>query len=460
MADRWLFAWGLGSISFGGASLLVPLHLVHLGASPVHLGVLASTAAVIGAPGAILFGRFADKVSQRRTLVLVTLATVAATLVMISLLSDIVAVIVANAILWLVVASVAPVLTMLVVDDAPESAWSERIGRLNKFQGYGWAGGLVLGTIWPFVGRLVLPGGEVTRVLFWLLALCAVGGVVMAARSLPRPSPADHVSSERKIRRIARLVTKSRRGIKGSTFVFSPNRLFWSTRAIRPRQLLKRLDSALALYLLAAGLFFTGFAAFWAPLPIYLTAVGFDAGTVFALYLVSSLGSAVLYEMAGTVAARYDLRLLQSGALAIRGALFPAVALISVIGAASLELGAAALGLIAIGLTWAVIAVVGTSIVSRLAPPGVRGEVLGAYTALAALAGGVGGLLGGWTATYGYWIAFGVAGGLTIIGALLVLTIRQLSWERATHAGALDGPAPGSAVSGSDRPSPTSERSE
>ena len=212
--ERWLYSWALGSISFGGASLLIPLYIVQLGASPVQLGILAATAAGIGAPGAILFGRLANHIRHRRPLVLVTLATVAIALATIPLLSSIDAVIVVNAALWLVVASVAPVLTMLVVDDAPESAWSERIGLLNKYQGYGWASGLVLGAIWPFVGRLLVGPTAVTRVLFWVLALCAAASVLSATRSLPRPAPESHVTSERWIRKVARLLSSSNRGIK------------------------------------------------------------------------------------------------------------------------------------------------------------------------------------------------------------------------------------------------------
>ncbi|ELY71016.1 major facilitator superfamily protein [Natrinema versiforme JCM 10478] len=44
----------------------MPLYIVLLGASPVHLGVLAATAASIGAPGAIVFGRVANRVDRRR----------------------------------------------------------------------------------------------------------------------------------------------------------------------------------------------------------------------------------------------------------------------------------------------------------------------------------------------------------------------------------------------------------
>ena len=429
MAQRWLYAWALGSVSFGGASLLVPLYLVELGATPVQLGFLAATAAVVGAPGAIIFGRLANRAGRRRPLVLATLSTVALVLGAMPLLTGIPAVILANAGLWLVVASVAPVLTMLVVDDAPESAWSERIGLLNKYQGYGWAGGLVLGTAWPVVGTRLVGGGAVTRALFPVLALSAGASAVAAGRSLPRPDPASHVESERKVRRIARLIEGSNRGIKGATFAFSPNRLYWTTRAIRPRRLLGRLDPTLATYLVAAALFFVGFAAFWAPLPLFLTDAGFGSGAVFALYLVSSLGSAVLYERAGAAASRYDVRLLQCGALTARGLFFPVIALVTGLGAASIGLVAVGIGLVVVGATWAVIAVVGTAIVTRLATPSIRGEVLGVYTALSAVAGGFGGVLGGWVATVGYLVAFAVAGGFVFLGAGLVLSLRVLSGE-------------------------------
>ncbi len=433
MTERWLYAWALGSVTFGGASLLVPLYAVQLGATPVDLGLLASTAALAGAPGAILFGRLADGVGSRRRLALATLATVAATMAAIPFLGGVTTVIVANAVLWLFVSAVAPVLTMIVVDAAPASAWDERIGRLNKFQGYGWAGGLALGTAWPVVGRW-LPVPE-TEALFGLLAVCAAASAVGAVRTLPRPE--RHVTGERRVRRIARLVARSDRAVKGATFPFTPNRLFWTTRKLDPRQLFDRLTPALGLYLGAAVLFFTGFAAFWAPLPLLLTDAAFGSGLVFGLYLVSSLASAVLYEVAGRLAARYEPRLLQSGALAARGLLFPVVALAVGLGALPARLGGVAVGLVLVGATWAVIAVVGTAIVTRLAPPAVRGEVLGAYTALAAVAGGVGGVLGGWLATRGYVVAFAVAGGLVVVGAGGVLWLDRV----ASPAPATETPA-------------------
>lgn len=462
MRDRWLAAWGLGSVAFGGASLLVPLYIVLLGASPVHLGVLAATAAGIGAPGAIVFGRVANRVDRRRPLVVGTLLCAAVSVAAIPFLTSIAAVIVANAILWLFVSSIGPVLTMLVVDDAPESAWSERIGLVNKYQGYGWAGGLVLGTVWPLVGSRLLAADAVTRTLFWVLAACAGVGAVLAARTLPRPAPSSHVTDDRAVRRIGRLLVHSGRGVKGATVVFSPNKLYWTTRGIDLRRLATRFDPTLATYFVAGLFFFTGSAAFWAPLPLFLTDVGFDSSQVFALYLASSLGSAVCYEAAGRLSARYDVRRLQSGVLAARGLLFPSIIVVSGLGV-SVAFGVAGLVLALLGITWAGIAVVGTAIVTRLAPAAARGEILGAYVALGAVGGALGGVLGGWVATVGYLAAFAVSGGLVLVGAVLVVSLETLSRgdrvaipagsEPVAVAGIdADGDAAGDGDGGTDKP--------
>jgi MFS family permease len=380
-----------------------------------------------------VFGRLANRTSHRRPLVVLTLGAVAVSMGAIPFLSSVPLVIAANAILWLVVAAAGPVLTMLVVEDAPAADWGTRIGLLNKFQGYGWAGGLVVGTVWPLVGTRLLPGGLVTRSLFWGFTLVAVVSTVLAVRTLPRPAPEEHVRSERAFRRIARLVAGSRRGVKTATFAFSPNQLYWATRGIHPRHLLGRVDRTLLTYFAAAGLFFVGMAAFWAPLPLFLRDTGFASGEVFLLYLVSSLGSAVLYQRAGDLATRVDLRVLQSGALTARGLFFPLVALLFALGAVPLALGAVGLVLTGIGVTWAIITVVGTAIVTRLAPVSVRGEILGVYTALGAVAGGIGGVLGGWLATVGAVFAYGVAGALVVVGAGVVFVLRVLSTSgRAT----------------------------
>lgn len=412
--DRWLLAWGLGSVAAGAASLLVPLYVVELGGGPVELGVLAASAALVGAPGAIAAGTAADGAGNRRRLLLGTLAGLAATFAVFPLLSSVPAVVVVNAGLWLVWAAAAPVVTMLAVDGAPESAWNRRIGRLNAYQGYGWAGGLVLGLAWTAVGSRFVPPRLAQQSLFLACGLCAAAAFLATARALP-PEAAAHSAVQ--TRRIRRFVLGTRRGIKGATFLFAPNRLYWATRDIHPRRLFERVGRPLAAYLVAAALFFAGTAAFWAPLPALLADYGSDL--VFGLYLASSLVSALLYGPAGRLGDRYDLRTVLAGALGGRGLLFPLVAVVPAAVAAT-ALPATAVLLALVGATWAVIAVAGTAMVTRLAPPALRAEAVGIYTALGAIAGAAGGLLGGALAASSYGLAFAVAGALVLAGGALV----------------------------------------
>ncbi|GAA0671780.1 MFS transporter [Natronoarchaeum mannanilyticum] len=430
MSRRWLYAWGLGSAAFGAASLLVPLYVVTLGGGPADLGYLAAAAAFLGAPGAIVWGRLADRTTRRREVAVASLAGVAAVLAATPLLGGTWAVIVANAVLWLLVAAAGPVLTLLVVADAPESAWSREIGLLNAYQGYGWAAGLVLGLAWTAVVGRTLDPATAQRTLFWASAACAGAAAVGMARWMPRP--AERSVARVDPRRVARTLGASRRNVRSATFAFAPNRLYWSTRAIHPRRLAERFTPALAGYFLAAVLFFTGFAAFWAPLPLFLTDAGYGGDAVFGLYLVSSLGSAAFYVGAGRLSAEYDLRGLQIGALGVRGVTLPAVAVVGALGTAAVGVGLTALAFAVIGVAWAVISVTATTIVTRLAPTSLRGEALGVYAALSALAGGVGSVAGGWLAAGpGFSTTFAVAGALVLAGAVLIGLLREISARTA-----------------------------
>ncbi|MFB6136077.1 MAG: MFS transporter [Halobacteriaceae archaeon] len=422
--DRWLYAWGLGSVAAGVASLLVPLYAVGLGAGAFELGVLAASAAVVAAPGAVLFGRYADRTGNHRPVVLLALLAVAAALAVLPLLDSVWPVVAANAALWFAFSSVAPVLTMLVVDGVPEAEWTRRIARLNQFQGYGWAAGLVLGSVWT--GAAVVRFGSVLaaqRTLFVASAACAVAASLAARRWVPRT--AHHVGRT-KTGRVAAALARTRRNVREVPFLASTNRLYWSTRYVRPRRLAARFSPPVAAYFAAATLFSTGFAAFWAPLPLYLTDAGLGSEGVFALYLTSSVSSALLYAAAGELGSRYDVRLVQTGALGLRALAFP---LVAVLGSAAAVAGPLPLVpvLAVVGGTWAVIAVTQTGIVTRLAPVPVRGEALGAFAALVAVASAAGSLLGGWLATLDYAVAFGVAAALVLVGAALVFALRAIS---------------------------------
>ncbi|WP_435063695.1 MFS transporter [Halobaculum sp. EA56] len=430
---RWLVAWGLGSVSVGAASLLVPLYVVRLGGDPFELGLLGAVAAFVGAPGALVWGRLADRTSNPRGIVLFSLAGVAVLLGAIPLFSSIPVVVLGNALLWLAFAAAGPVLTLLVVADVPEREWTHEIALLNKYQGYGWAAGLLLGIAWSATAGRVLSPTATQQSLFVACAATAIAAAALLARWMPTPS--RHRIARVDPERVGRLLSVGRRGVRGATVVFTPNRLYWSTRQFDPARVADRFTPTLAAYFLGVVLFFTGFSAFFAPLPLYLTDVGFSSDLVYGLYLVSSLGSAAFYTAAGRLSSRFDLRLLQTGALGVRAVAMPLVAVVGAVLAAGLAGTLAAVVLFAlIGVTWSVVAVTAGTIVARVAPADVRGEALGVYAALSVLAGGIGSVGGGaLAAEFGFVVAFGVAGVVILLGAGVVAALREISARTATQ---------------------------
>lgn len=428
-SDRWLYAWALGSVALGAASLLVPLYFVTIGGSTLLLGVLAGVAAAAGAPGAILFGRVADRTGKRRSLVLIALALAAGATVLVSLSERQLVVIVGNGLLWFAAGAVAPVLTLLVTVGSPERDWPKRFATLNRYQGWGWAGGLVLGLAWTAVLSGPFGAEFAQRTLLWVCAGVLVAAALLATVWLPVETAT--LDRPRRNRLAAALARSRRLPVRSATFPVGPGRVYWLTRSLRPRRFADKLTPSLSLYFGAVVCFFAGFGVFWGPLPSYLsTTLRYDSGTVFALYLVSSLGSAVCYGTSGRLAEHYDVTGLQTGGLLARAVFHPAVALIGVVFPLT-ALGIAVNGVVfvGIGVAWALIAVTAASIVTRLAPPPIRGQALGLYTALSGLASGVGSVAGGWLAGYGFTLTFGVAGGFVFVGAALVAFV----WKRSSN---------------------------
>lgn len=451
MVRGWLYAWGLGSVALGGASLVVPLYVVALGGTPFTLGVLAAVAAFVGVPGALIFGRFADRTGKRRGIVLGALALVVAMLIAIPAVGSIPVVVAANGIVWFAFAAATPVLTLLAVTGAPEERWSERIAELNKFQGTGWAVGLLLGAVWTAGAGTLIGEGAALRGFFLLAAGCAAASLLGGIRYFPadtgpvvadetavevatgattasaQAAAAGNVLSAYRVRRALRQA--DRFSVRTVTFPLTVGRADF--RGLHPARFVERFTPALAAYFGAVFLFFAGFAAFFAPLPAFLTDAGYGSDEIFVLYLVSSLGAAACFGLAGKLAARRDVSLLQAGGLAIRGAALPAVAVVGMtFGAAAVGFAATAVAFVVIGVTWAVIAVTAGTLVTRLAPPTIRGEALGVYAALGSFAGGVGSVLGGWLAAGSYPLAFGTAGGLVVVGAGFVLVLRRRAATR------------------------------
>lgn len=424
MAKGWLYPWAIGAIAFGGASLIVPLYVVQLGGTAFTLGVLAAVAAFVGVPGALIVGRLADRTGKRRTYLLAVMALETITLAAIPLSTDITLVIVANGVLWFVFAAAMPVLNLLAVTDVPAVKWSERIGILNKYQGIGWAVGLFAGAVWTGVADQVVDPATSVRWFFFTLAAIAAVATVAGHRVLPPDPGVPREISELRLRRALR---KSERfSVRTVTFPFTVERADF--RGLDPRLFVQKFTPTLAWYYLAVVLFFVGFSAFFAPLPAFLTEVGFTSDAIFGLYLVSSIGSAAFFELAGRWAGEGDPSLVQVYGLTARGIAIPFVAILGgLFGATMLGFGVITAVFALIGLTWAIISVTAGTLVTQLTPSAIRGEALGFYAALGAFAGGVGSIIGGATAANSYLLAYLVSGGLVLLGAGVVFLQRDRS---------------------------------
>jgi len=423
MARDWLPAWGLAAIAFGGASLIVPLYVVALGGDAFVLGLLFATSSFVGVPGALVFGLLADRTGKRRVFVLASMATLAVTIATIPLVRTIPIVVAANALLWLGFAAATPVLTLLVVDGEPEAVWSDRIASLNRMQGIGWAVGLAVGVLVLTGGSAIVDPITAQRVFCLTSAISAGAGFVVGFRRLPADPRPGTATAPRRLRR--RVREAARFNVRGAAFPVTPGRI--DTSQFRPRRFVDRFTVPLALYFGAVVLAFTGFGTFFAPLPAYLTGIGYGSSGVFVLYLVLNTGAAAFYTRAAALAETYPVTKLQTAGLAVRAVSLPVVVVIGTLLGGTV-LGTALLGavFVLVGLTWAVIAVTAATIVTRLAPLAIRGEALGVYGALVAFAGGVGGLLGGWLGARSFRLTFATAAVLVLVGAGIVLLVDRV----------------------------------
>jgi MFS family permease len=425
--DRWLCGWALGYAAVGAASLLVPLYALELGGSAFLVGLLAATAAFAGVPGAILWGRLAARSGRRRRFVLVALGATAGVLALVPLVGTPLvplptagALLVLNAALWFVVAAAAPVLNLVVVEGVPADRWERRFGVLNHYQGYGWLAGLVAGAVWSAVATRFVSPLAAQRLFFVLSAVAALGGLLLVRLWYPDPS---EVSLRRFVRGYRRL--KGDRSWRSGRVLrvvpFGPNRLYWSLRTLDLDRARERFSPGLFGYLLAATCCFVGFSVFFGPLPAYLDTAGYTTDEVFTLFVLSGVGSAVSYARVGDLSTERDPRRLQTGALAARAVCFPLVAVFGTTLPPTVGLVVVGGVFVLVGVTWAVVAVTATGLVTRLAPDRVRGEALGVYTALSSVGGGLGSAVGGALATWvGYLPTFGTAAGLVVAGLVLV----------------------------------------
>lgn len=421
--DQWLVGWGIGYTAIGTISLLIPLYAISLGGTAFVVGIVASTAAFAGVPGALIWGWLADQTSHRAVFIVVALGATGLLIGSVPFVSSVWILIGVNSVVWFFVAAAAPVLTLLVVEGVSDDHWESRIALLNAYQGHGWVAGLILGAVWlPIGGRLFDPVSA-QRLLFWGCSALSFIAIPITLRKLPRESTVSVMDIVDNPLFLGRIFRGGGRYIR--TVPFATTRLYWAVEGYRFGNYRVPFSRPLVVYLGVVLLFTTGFGVFWGPLPVFLRSFLTDQ-RVFLLFLAANVASAVFYTRVGRWAAIQDTRALQTKALVARVVLFPLVGLVVIAVPASILLLVLVGVFGSIGFTWAIIAVTATGLVTRLSGDA-RGNGIGMYVAFTGLGGGIGGIVGGWLAeSFGFYTVFGVASVL-ILGGTLVFILQYTS---------------------------------
>ncbi|MCX7750555.1 MAG: MFS transporter [Candidatus Bipolaricaulota bacterium] len=407
-APRWYWAYVLGNAAMGAASALLPLYAYHLGAKAGSVGTLAAVGSVVNVGASLLWGRVLDATPRRRAFVALSFFGVGVAYLVLPLITRTRELYLVNAgvaLSWMAGSSVS---ILLLLAGFPKERWEEEIARFNVYCGVGWTVGLALGAGWTAGLVRWLGEGWGLRSLGLVVGALALGGMAVAARTVRDPG--------------VRIETKSLRDLALAVGNFLYERFRYGPAelhdALRPANLVRFLQGRtafgpdLVLVYYAAFLAFVGFSMVFAPFPVFVREkLRWPSELVFALYVAHHGVSVVAFGWARRAVGRWGHRPAAALALLGRTGMFVGFALTTPLVARWLLPALWALA----GATWAFFQLSVTAIVSRLSPPGLQGQGLGIYNAVAGLGNVLGALAGGFVADFiGFPAAF-------LLGAMLMV---------------------------------------
>ena len=391
--EKWFYSFIPFKVSTGGAAPLIPLLTMELGGGPREVGIVNAVGSFASMLGGLFWGKLSDRLNRRKVFLITGFLGTALSTFLFALARSVSSVIFANALYTFFIAATVPIPVLIITKAFRLEDWDYEIGRFNEICGWAWVLGLVVGFVlshllplrWIFavlglIGLLSAPWGmrtikEVPLYLSRKILGVYAGYVVEKFRYLPNF-----------ITHLPRLSTNGFGGLYLSTF------LFW----------------------FGAMLYFTQF-------PVLLKVRGFGASMLYLMSIGNSAVSAYMYARVGKrVKAKGGYRTLKLGLLLrglsfllltfatfITGPLFPVLAFISYFLA---------------GYTWAFIGISTTTVISRFAPPGKKGTLIGAYNLVSSL-GAVAGNL-----TSGFMVSLlGLTGNFALASAFIFLSLLPIA---------------------------------
>jgi len=422
-STKWYWAFFTSKVAMGASSALVPLFVIKvLGGGITEVTIVAIAATISTVPAYILWGAYVDRTQRARAPLLWGKGGETICFAAMAIAPTFWTFVAANLAAGFFVAATTPTSTILILENTPINHRARAIGYFTKVNGVGWVAGTVVGAVYFAFAPGLIGTGIAMRLLMGVCAVLFAVSWAMSARWLKEPAfRFDHRWFKKEVLRMH------------TTYVERPRYLpsqFYSTpgKISRARRSGPSWTGTLDLYLVASFLVFVGFLTFYTPFPVMLSeGIHLGDSQIFVVYLASSAMAAALYMWAGREVERIGNQRVQLGAWVIRIFIFLAfgLALLAAdVGRDRLAFVLAA-GLNGLaGAMYALVAVSGTTTVTRLAPESIHGEVIGAYNAVVGVGIVVGGVIGGIVAgSFGWWAVLAVTGGFIALAAFLLALI-------------------------------------
>ena len=440
----WVYAFIPHKLGSGLTVTLLPLFVVQVvGGSVADVGQVVSLTALASVPGSILWGNLSDRLGRRRPFLMLGFLGFSLSALLIGLASSIPQILVVSAIGSLLSAAIGPVASALVLDEVPEERWAESFGLFSQIGGWSFVVGMLVGTAWLTLLPKWWGTGPAMRGMFLFAGGVAALSLILTLAWLPEPqvSRARRPFHPRFVGRMAVSVVERA--------LFHPPRPWYFV--LRPaflHQARQHLRNALGRYYLCSLLLFFAINVGFVPFPIFLTdTLGATNAQAFLISLIKSTADTFLYVPMGRVVQRRRGIGLLAQAAATRVTIFGLFALVALIRPGPIGLAVVALVHVLTGVTWAAIAVSGTTAVAVLAPEGLEGRAMGLYNAIIGAAGIVGSLAGGYLAeTLGYGVSFGGAALLMGLTAVWLWRLRAAVLNEAAHRSSAQRVASGTVV--------------
>jgi MFS family permease len=435
-SDKWEYSFFPNAAANSVTSPVIPLFITDvLGGTVAHVGAALSLSSLASIPASVLWGELSDRWKHRKFFVILGFLGASASLFFMSRAQTVEAFTFFVVFLGFIGAASAPVSNILVMESSDRKLWPEKIGVLNRMNGFGHVTGLILGVVWlGYIASWFDPKDSL-KILMFICSAIALLAVILALVLIKEPKTKTNREYNEHAAKEGRIFTERAR--------YFPQSLHHLPKIIHLKHLRERhgvhIGHELARYLLAVLIFFIGFIIFYAPFPTFLkNVIGASDTEIFLIYAANAAMGAAMYVKAGKLIERFGTKKLQIGAVGARAIIFPVVGFVGYFlavgynGNAVPFLSNRELALLIVGILntlaafcWAIISICSVTATSYLAPANAEGEAMGAYNAMIGIGSVCGAFIGGTIAyIFDYKITFLCAAIFLVIG---LITMRKLN---------------------------------